>query len=198
MIASLRGDLIATSEGEVVVETGGVGYRLLVSSETQKALPAPGGEVKLLAEMVVREDSITLYGFTTAAEREMFRLLITVNGVGPKVAISALSTANPAQLARALANGDAATFQAVPGIGKRTAERIVLELGDKAETVAAWIDPGQAGTGAAGDGQAMALARSGLIGLGYDPAEAERLLALAEGEDAQALIASALREAAKG
>lgn len=197
MIASVRGQLIAKSESDVVVETGGIGYRLLVSSETLRDLPSVGGDVSLLAEMVVREDSITLYGFGSAAEREMFRLLITVNGVGPKVALSALSTAGPGQLARALATSDSAAFQAVPGIGKRTAERIVLELGDKAEAVSAWIDPAAVHAGEGG-GQAMSLARSGLIGLGYDPAEAERLLANAEGEDAQALIASALREAAKG
>lgn len=197
MIASLRGKLTAKSEGQVVIETGGVGYRLQISAETYKQLPTLGEEASLLTEMIVREDSITLYGFGSPAEREMFLLLITVSGVGPRVAISALSTASPAQLARALAGKDSAFFQAVPGIGKRTAERIVLELGDKADAVTAWIEPGEE-AGAGGDAEAITLARSGLIGLGYDPAEAERLLAGVDGSNAQDLIAAALREAAKG
>ena len=193
MIASVSGKLIARSVDHVVVETGGVGYLLAVSTETLKAVPALGQEVFLFAEMIVRDDSISLYGFSSEAEREMFRLLITVSGVGPKVAVSALSTATPRDLAQALVDGDSPRFQAVPGIGKRTAERIILELQDKVEGIA-YAKPGPAAQ--TGDGRAVDLARAGLMGLGYDSSEADRLLARAEGENAQELIAAALRHAA--
>ena len=192
MIASVRGEVIARDGDHVVIETGGVGYRLAVSTETLKAVPAVGQEVGLFSEMIVRDDSISLYGFSSAAERDMFLLLITVSGVGPKVAVSALSTATPRQLAQALVDGDARRFQAVPGIGKRTAERIILELQDKVEGIA-YATP--AATRTEG-GDAIDLARAGLMGLGYDSSEADRLLARADGENAQELIAAALRQAA--
>lgn len=194
MIASVRGQLIARDEEGVVIECGGVGYRLAVSAETLKAAPAVGQEAFLFSEMIVRDDSISLYGFSSEAEREMFNLLITVSGVGPRVAISALSTATPRHLAQALVDGDAARFQAVPGIGKRTAERIILELQYKVDGIA-YAKP--AATQAEG-GTALELARAGLMGLGYDSAEAERLLGQVDGENAQDLIAAALREAAGG
>lgn len=194
MIASVKGELIARDSDRVVVETGGVGYALFVSTETLKAIPAVGQEVFLYAEMIVRDDSITLYGFSSEAEREMFTLLITVSGVGPRVAISALSTATPRLLAQALVDGDAAIFQQVPGIGKRTAERIILELQYKVEDIA-YARPA---VHSAAGGQAVDLARAGLMGLGYDSAEADRLLARVEGDTAEDLIAAALREAAGG
>lgn len=194
MIASVKGELIARDSDRVVVETGGVGYALFVSTETLKAIPAVGQEVFLYAEMIVRDDSITLYGFSSEAEREMFTLLITVSGVGPRVAISALSTATPRLLAQALVDGDAAIFQQVPGIGKRTAERIILELQYKVEDIA-YARPA---VHSAAGGQAVDLARAGLMGLGYDSAEADRLLAWVEGDTAEDLIAAALREAAGG
>lgn len=194
MIASVRGELIAREADRIVVETGGVGFSLAVSTETLKAVPAIGQEVFLFTEMIVRDDSISLYGFSSEAEREMFSLLITVSGVGPRVAISALSTATPRLLAQALVDGDAATFQQVPGIGKRTAERIILELQYKAENIAYATPPSQSREG----GEATDLARAGLMGLGYDSAEADRLLERVQGETAEDLIAAALREAAGG
>lgn len=194
MIASVKGELIARDGDRVVVETGGVGYSLAVSTETLKAVPALGQEVFLFAEMIVRDDSISLYGFSSEAEREMFTLLITVSGVGPRVAISALSTATPRLLAQALVDGDSTTFQRVPGIGKRTAERIILELQHKVEGIAY----AQPAVHSAEGGQAVDLARAGLMGLGYDSAEAERLLARVKGDTAEDLIAAALREAAGG
>lgn len=194
MIASVRGELIARDNDRVVVETGGVGYSLMVSTETLKAVPAIGQEVFLFAEMIVRDDSISLYGFSSQAEREMFTLLITVSGVGPRVAISALSTATPRLLAQALVDGDITTFQNVPGIGKRTAERIILELQYKVEDIAYARPVAQSAAG----GQAVDLARAGLMGLGYDSAEADSLLASVEGDSAEDLIAAALRRAAGG
>ena len=115
----------------VVIDAGGVGYRLTVSSETLKAVPATGRDAFLHAELIAREDSLALYGFTSEEERDLFRLLITVSGVGPKVAIATLSGGSARDLLRAIAAGDAKRFQAVPGIGKRTAERIIVELREK-------------------------------------------------------------------
>lgn len=192
MIASVRGKVIARDEERVVVETGGVGYSVTVSTETLKAVPAVGQEVFLFTEMIVREDSISLYGFSSQAEREMFTLLITVSGVGPKVAISALSTATPRILAQALVDGEASVFQQVPGIGKRTAERIVMELQYKVEGIAYARPAAERARG----GDAVDLARAGLMGLGYDSVEADRLLARVEGDTAEDLIAAALRAAA--
>ncbi len=192
MIASIRGEVLVRGKGHIVVETGGVGYHLTVSTETLKAVPSIGQDVFLHAVQVVRDDSISLFGFATESERDLFSLLITVSGVGPKVAISALSTTTPRQLVKALEAGDAGRFQAVPGIGKRTAERIILDLQDKADRV---VDASPAADWAVGD-DARDLARAGLMGLGYDSAEADRLLEQVQGDGAEELIAAALREAA--
>ena len=131
MIASVRGRVLSRLGGEVVVETAGVGYRMAVSSETMAAVPGAGQEALLLTHLVLRDDGIHLYGFSTAAERELFLMLIGVQSVGPKVALAVLSGGAPRELLNAIASGDAARFQAVPGIGKRTAERIIVELREK-------------------------------------------------------------------
>ena len=115
----------------VVVDASGVGYRLAVSTETLKAVPARGKHATLHAHLVARDDSLALYGFATEEERDLFLSLISVSGVGPKVAIAVLSGGTPRELLRAIAAGDAKRFQAVPGIGKRTAERIIVELREK-------------------------------------------------------------------
>ena len=115
----------------VVLDAAGVGYRLAVSSETLKAVPATGREAFLHAELIARDDSLSLYGFASEEERDLFRELISVSGVGPKVAIATLSGGTARELLRAIAAGDAKRFQAVPGIGKRTAERIIVELREK-------------------------------------------------------------------
>src|SRR5919198_2699602 len=131
MIASVRGPVILRRGGEVVVEAAGVGYRLAVSAETMREVPAPGDEVELLAHLVLRDDAIQLYGFASETERDLFLMLIGVQGVGPKVALAVLSGGSSRELLSAIAAGDAARFQAVPGIGKRTAERIIVELREK-------------------------------------------------------------------
>lgn len=194
MIASVAGTVIERGLDHVVIECGGVGYRLDASTETLAALAAPGGEARLLSEMIVREDSISLYGFATEEERDLFRLLITVSGVGPKVAIAALSTRAPRQLADAVFEGDPQPFVAVSGIGRRTAERIIVELRGKVEEM---TSRGR-GESEQPRGGPHEMARAGLMGLGYDSAEAESLLAEAEGESAEELIASALRRASTG
>ena len=131
MIAAVRGEVMVRRPDHVVIDAGGVGYRLTVSSETLKAVPATGREAFLHAELISRDDSLALYGFASEEERDLFGELVSVSGVGPKVAIAALSGGPARELLRAIAAGDAKRFQAVPGIGKRTAERIIVELREK-------------------------------------------------------------------
>jgi Holliday junction DNA helicase RuvA len=191
MIAAVRGEVMVRRPDHVVIEAGGVGYRLAVSSETLKAVPGAGSEAFLHAELVAREDSLSLYGFSAEEERDLFRLLTTVSGVGPKVAIATLSGGSTRDLLRAIAAGDAKRFQAVPGIGKRTAERIIVELREK---VAGALEEEVIGVGS--EDSPRELARDGLVNLGYAPLEAEQLLDGLEGEDPQELVAAALRKAA--
>jgi holliday junction DNA helicase RuvA len=191
MIAAVRGEVMVRRGDHVVIDAGGVGYRLAVSSETLKSVPAMGGEAFLHTELIAREDSLSLYGFASEEERDLFGQLTSVSGIGPKVAIAVLSGGSARELSRAIAAGDAKRFQAVPGIGKRTAERIIVELREKvagalAEDVVEGIVAG---------GGTRSLARDGLVGLGYAPLEAERLLDGLEGESPEELIATALRKA---
>ncbi len=191
MIAAVRGEVMVRRADHVVVDAAGVGYRLAVSAETLKAVPATGRDVFLHAELISRDDSLSLYGFASEEERDLFRELISVSGIGPKVAISALSGGSARDLFRAIAAGDAKRFQAVPGIGKRTSERIIVELREK---VAGALEEGVAI--ATEDGSdPRALARDGLINLGYAPLEAEQLLDGIDGEDPETLVTAALRKA---
>jgi len=191
MIAAVRGEVMVRRPDHVVVDSGGVGYRLAVSSETLKAMPATGREVFLHAELISREDSLALFGFASEEERDLFGQLISVSGVGPKVALAALSGGPVRELLRAIAAGDAKRFQAVPGIGKRTSERIIVELREK--VAGSLEEKVAAGIAAAGD--ARGLARDGLVNLGYAPLEAEQLLEGVDGGDAEQLLAAALRKA---
>ncbi|HSK49818.1 MAG TPA: Holliday junction branch migration protein RuvA [Solirubrobacterales bacterium] len=193
MIAAVRGEVMVRRADHVVIDAGGVGYRLAVSAETLKAVPAAGSETFLHAELVAREDSLSLYGFASEEERDLFLLLVSVSGVGPKVALATLSGGGARELLRAIAAGDAKRFQAVPGIGKRTSERIIVELREK---VAGSLEE-EVALAAAEGGDARALARDGLVNLGYAPLEAEQLLDGIDGEgDPEALLAAALRKAA--
>jgi Holliday junction DNA helicase RuvA len=191
MIAAVRGEVLVRRPDHVVIEAAGVGYRLAVSAETLKSVPATGRDAFLHAELIARDDSLALYGFGSEDERELFRQLISVSGVGPKVAIAVLSGGAPRDLLRAIAAGDAKRFQAVPGIGKRTAERIIVELREK---VAGELEEEIAAAVAAG-GDAHAMARDGLVNLGYTPPEAETLLEGVDAEEPEELIAAALRRA---
>ena len=189
MIALLRGEVAVRRADHVVLDTGGVGYRLAVSAETLRRVPAVGGEVALHTHLIVRDDALQLYGFATEEERELFLLLLGVQSVGPKMALGVLSGGPPRELRLALAAGDTGRFQAVPGIGKRTAERIVVELRDKVDDEPIVISR------AVSSEDPRALAREGLVELGFAPAEAERLLARADGESVEDLIGAALRGA---
>jgi len=198
MIARLTGTLAETSADGAVIDVGGVGYAVLASARTLDAIGAVGDEVMLLTEMQVREDSMTLFGFGTAGEREAFRALTSVQGVGGRVALAILSALGPDDLAQAVSSGDKAMIARANGVGPKLAARIANELQGKLGA------PGLAGTAGA------ALPRSGtaadavsaLGNLGFKPAEASAAVAAAQeelGPDAQldGLVRLALRKAAK-
>ena len=192
MIALVRGQVAARRPDHVVVDCGGVGYRLAVSAQTLRHVPAAGEPVSLHAHLAVRDDQMTLYGFHDEQERDLFLMLLGVQAVGPKVALAVLSGGPPRELMAALAAGDTARFQAVPGIGKRTAERIIVELREKVVEA----PDGAAITVTRGDDPRL-LARDGLIALGFSLPEAEELLAQApvDVEGPEELISHALRAA---
>jgi Holliday junction DNA helicase RuvA len=177
-----------------VIDCGGVGYRLAVSAQTLSKLPALGERASLHTHLIVRDDALALYGFATEEERELFLMLLSVQSVGPKVALAVLSGAPPAELLSSLAAGDTDRLQAVPGIGKRTAERIIVELREKVgASLGGWESDQKIRISRRDDPRS--LARDGLIELGYAPPEADELLDGAEGDTAEELIAGALRSA---
>ena len=174
MIARLRGRPVANTSEGLVVDVGGVGY--LVAATPSAVRAADGAaEVALHTYLHVREDALQLYGFADAAERELFVQLLSVNGVGPKVALAIVSGSPAAELRRAIVLEDAARFQAIPGIGKKTAERIVLELKEKLGDAPVPISSA-AGT------QPHLVARDALVELGYSVGEAEQALAAVDPE----------------
>jgi holliday junction DNA helicase RuvA len=197
VIALLRGEVAVRRSDHVVILADSVGYRAAVSAHTLAHVPAIGERVTLHTHLIVRDDALTLYGFHSEQERDLFLMLLSVQAVGPKVALAVLSGGAPRELLAALAAGDAARFQAVPGIGKRTAERIIVELREKVGVEIAAHGPIVAKkTSLAGRApDARLLAREGLLELGYVPGEAEELLAGVEGESAEELLAGALRMA---
>jgi Holliday junction DNA helicase RuvA len=190
MIALLRGEVAVRRADHVVVLAGGVGYRLAVSSETLRHVPAVGKNVTLHSHLVVRDDALALYGFATEQERDLFLALIGVQSVGPKVALAVLSGGTPRELLAAVAGGDVARLQAVPGIGKRTAERIVVELREKVGATFAGANDEIVIT--RGD-DPRRLARDGLVELGFSVVEADELLRGIDDDTPEALIAAALR-----
>ncbi len=191
MIALVRGDVAVRRPDHVVLDCGGVGYRLAVSAETLKHVPAAGKPVTLHSHLVVRDDALALYGFHSEEERDLFLLLLGVQAVGPKVALAVLSGGPPRELLSAIAAGDAPRFQAVPGIGKRTAERIIVELREKVADV-----PDGSAISVSRTDDPRLLARDGLVGLGYSLEEAQGLLESApDGLTTEDLIAHALKAA---
>ncbi len=194
MIGVLRGEVVVRRPDHVVLLCGGVGYRAAVSAQTLTHVPAAGEETMLHTHLIVRDDALTLYGFQSEAERDLFLMLLSVQAVGPKVALAVLSGGPVRELIGAIAGGDAARFQAVPGIGKRTAERIIVELRERVVGVHGAAEEGRHITARRGDGP-RGLARDGLLELGYAPGEVEELLRDAEGDSAEDLIAHALRAA---
>ena len=190
MIALISGKVAVRRGDHVVVDCGGVGYRLAVSAETLKHVPAAGREVSLHTHMVVRDDALALYGFATEEERDLFLMLLGVQSVGPKVALAVLSGAPPRELLAVVAGGDVSRLQVAPGVGKRTAERIIVELREK---VGAALPEGSISIARSDD--PATLAREALLGLGYNVSEIDELLAGAAGQSTEDLIAHALRSA---
>jgi Holliday junction DNA helicase RuvA len=187
MIALISGRVAVRRPDHVIVDCGGVGYRLAVSAETLRHVPATGNEVSLHTHLVVRDDALALYGFASETERDLFLMLLAVQTVGPKMAIAVLSGAPPRELLAAVAAGDVSRLRA-PGVGKRTAERIIVELREK---VAATVAEDEISVTRGDD--PLSLAREALAGLGYGPDEIESLLDQAEGDSAEQLISHALR-----
>ncbi len=198
MIALLRGEVAVRRGDHVVVLCGSVGYRAAVSAETLRHVPVVGEEVTLHTHLIVRDDALTLYGFHSEQERDLFLMLLSVQAVGPKVALAVLSAGHPRDLIAALAAGDSARFQAVPGIGKRTAERIIVELREKVGVEAESAGRTPIIARRSGEPEPRRLAREGLLELGFAPAEAEELLRAVEGDSAEELIGAALRLARTG
>jgi Holliday junction DNA helicase RuvA len=194
MIALVAGEVFVRRPDHVVIETAsGVGYRLAVSAETLRQVPAAGESVSLLTHLVVREDALSLFGFATEEERDLFLLLIGVQGVGPKMAQAVLSGGSPRELIASVAAGDVQRLTAVPGIGKRTAERIIVELREKVGAVDDVPDGGDITVRRADDPRT--LARDGLVELGFSHEEAEGLLSGASGETPEDLLQQALKAA---
>ncbi|MBY6277719.1 Holliday junction branch migration protein RuvA [Symbiobacterium thermophilum] len=205
MIAHLRGELVTAGADWVVIDVAGVGYRCLVPASTRSRLPGQGAAVQLYTYLQVREDALTLYGFLTQAEYDLFELLLRVDGVGPKVALAVLSTTDPAAFRRAVALEDLDAICRVPGIGRKTAQRLVLELKDKIGAV-------PAGGGGGSDGLPVAVAPAGdawaevseaLIALGYSRGEAAAALARVRAEAGEApsvetLVRLALKQLYRG
>ena len=172
MITFLHGKLIEALPTQIVVDVNGVGYEALIPLSSFDKLPAPGHEVKLLTHLAVREDAHVLYGFMTAAERELFRLLInTVSGIGPKIALNILSGMTVPMFRGAVANGDVRALSQISGVGKKTAERIVVELKDKIGTAGAW-EASSAQRALTADEQKVNDAVLALIALGFKQLEA--------------------------
>jgi Holliday junction DNA helicase RuvA len=196
LIVHVAGTLVEKRPTEVVVDAGGLGYRLAIPASSFERLPAVGQPVRLLSTFIVREDAHLLFGFATDAERDVFEAMIAAAGVGPRTALAALSAMSPAEIRDTVVAGDAAMLTRIPGVGKKLAERLVVELRDRLARMAG-LESVAGGDGPAA--QARADARSGLEALGLGRAEAERRLRVvlrtqpgqASAED---LIRLALRE----
>lgn len=185
MIASVRGEVLEVALDHVVIEAAGVGYKLMATPATLATLRR-GAQARLVTAMIVREDSMTLYGFPDTDARDVFVMLLGVSGVGPKIALAALAVYDAPALRRVLADGDVAALTRVPGIGRRGAERLVLELRDKAG----------AAPGARVNGQAVrAPVVDALVGLGFGAKQAEEATAAVLAGDPDADTAAALRSA---
>ena len=205
MIGKLKGIIDSYGEDFVILDVGGVGYQVQCSARTMQALPAPGQAATLSIETYVREDQIKLFGFTSDVEREWFRLLQTVQGVGAKVALAVLGTLRPSELAEAIALRDRASVSRTPGVGPKVAERIVTELKDKVPKFTS-LDPAVVQlSGALEEKRAprpVMDAVSALVNLGYGQPQAAAAIAAAarnagESADTAALIRQGLKELAR-
>jgi len=196
MIAFLTGRVARKGASSALIDVGGVGYKLAMTTGSLSALPAEGDEVTVWTHLYVREDELSLFGFESEDEKASFEQLITVSGVGPKVALATLSALSPGALAQAVATEDVAMISTVPGIGKRTAQRIILDLKDKLGVP----ELGGAASRAAGVGAALAETSDALLAMGFSAAEVSAAVKGFDGPgtDAQALLKYALRRLGGG
>jgi len=197
MIGRLSGTLIERRPPWLLIDIGGVGYEVEAPLSVFDRLPESGQPCTLLIHQVVREDAHLLFGFATRQDRELFRSLLKVSGIGPKVALAILSSVSAADFALMVEAGDARALTRLPGIGKKTAERLVLEMRSRLGD----LDPGSGestpGGARSAAGDAGSEARAGLVALGYSPAEALKMVKAAEGESAEAIIRHALKSRMK-
>ncbi|MGN6313342.1 MAG: Holliday junction branch migration protein RuvA [Rhodanobacteraceae bacterium] len=193
MIGRLHGTLIAKHPPWIVLDVHGVGYELEVPMSTLYDLPDAGREVTLLTHYAIKEDTAALYGFLREEERALFRNLQKVSGIGARIALAVLSGVSTSEFARLVHDADVAALTRIPGIGKKTAERIVVELRDRVDAAALAAQPRTGAVSGTPQDEAVAA----LLQLGYKPAEAARLAkdAAGEGDDAEAIIRKALRAA---
>jgi len=196
MIGSLKGTILDKQAPGLLLECHGVGYEVETPMSTFLELPPVGSEVGLLTHLVVREDNHTLYGFTTAAEKQLFRSLLKVSGVGAKMALAVLSAMSAADFQRCIEYEDSATLTKIPGVGKKTAERLIIEMRDRLSVLSS------PSTAAGGKVTVPAGARQeasdALIALGYRPAEVNKLIGTLDtnGKSAEEIIRSALKQVA--
>jgi Holliday junction DNA helicase RuvA len=188
VIAFLTGTLVSRDASSALLEVHGVGFRLLMSTRSLAWLPEQGGRVTVHTYLHVREDELTLYGFANAGERVAFEALLGVSGVGPKVALAVLSVMSEDDLAQAVATEDVASLSAAPGIGKKTAQRIILDLAGRLDPIAGGATVDSATTG----GSAMGEVRDALLSMGFSAAETSAALKGASGEDASVMLRRAL------
>jgi Holliday junction DNA helicase RuvA len=197
VIGRLRGTLVGKQPPWLVIDVGGVGYELEAPMSTFYDLPETGREVVLLTHYAVKEDSVALYGFLTDGERQLFRNLLKVSGIGAKIALAVLSGASVDEFARLVQGGDVAALTRIPGIGKKTAERIVVELRDRVSALGGGVPAAISGKGGAGAMDPLSEATVALQSLGYKPPEATRMArqAFEDGDSAEMVIRKALKAA---
>lgn len=191
MIAQVTGRLLSKSASSCVVEAGGIGLRLWMSTNSLSHLPAEGDEVTVFTHLHVREDILDLYGFASESERRVFRMLIDVPNVGPKTALGVLSALPPAELARAVESKDVARLTRIDGVGKKTAERLVLELKERLPKLGPWTTGSAAAPGGGDEGRLM----GALTNMGYRPADAQRAIRAVEDRFGKEPLSEILKEA---
>lgn len=196
MIGSLAGILASTAPPQLLLEVGGVGYEMEAPMSTFSVLPRVGERTRLLTHLHVREDALVLYGFGTSGERTLFRNLLKVSGVGPRIALAILSGVSAESFAQAVRAEDSAMLTRIPGVGRKTAERLIIEMRDRIETADAAVTTDGASLLPAGPASE---AHSALVAFfGYKPAEATRLLKAVDGGDAALSTEELIRRALQG
>ena len=202
MIGRLRGEIVYKKPPQLMLDVAGVGYEVEAPMSTFYALPEAGAKVTLLTHLAIRDDAHVLYGFAKEGEREMFRALLKVNGVGAKMALGILSGMNAEEFARCVQAADSAALVRLPGVGKKTAERLIVEMRDRLKQleVTPAAVPASIPAGLSRQESPTDEAVSALVALGYKSAEAQRMIktVAAPGRDSEELIRAALKAAAKG